>query len=109
MHSGRNSGYWLMSMLSRYPIQVLSGVVVVSLLSVSLRDHAANKTVVPPAPSVSTSPLIVGEVQVVDGDTLYIGSRKIRLWGIDAPETQQTCDALRRTLALRHCSQKRSF
>ena len=29
--------------------------------------------------------------QVVDGDTIHIQSNKIRLHGIDAPETKQTC------------------
>lgn len=33
-----------------------------------------------------------GELQVVDGDTLSLGgSVRIRLWGIDAPETDQGC------------------
>jgi len=30
---------------------------------------------------------------VVDGDTIHIGSAKIRLWGFDAPEQKQTCMA----------------
>jgi endonuclease YncB( thermonuclease family) len=34
---------------------------------------------------------ISGKARVVDGDTLYIGSTKIRLHGIDAPEMKQTC------------------
>ena len=29
---------------------------------------------------------------VVDGDGLRIGTLRIRLWGIDAPELKQTCD-----------------
>ena len=32
-----------------------------------------------------------GAVRVVDGDTLRIGSRRIRLYGIDAPEHAQSC------------------
>ena len=32
-----------------------------------------------------------GPVQVVDGDTLRIGARRIRLHGIDAPERAQRC------------------
>lgn len=45
-------------------------------------------------------------VSVVDGDTLRLGSERIRLHGIDAPESQQRCadgwhagDAARRALA----------
>ncbi len=31
-------------------------------------------------------------VQVIDGDGLRIEGRSIRLWGIDAPELDQTCE-----------------
>lgn len=34
---------------------------------------------------------VSGNPQIVDGDTLYVGARKIRLSGIDAPETDQVC------------------
>lgn len=34
---------------------------------------------------------IVGQARVVDGDTIEIGASKIRLEGIDAPETGQAC------------------
>lgn len=34
---------------------------------------------------------IVGQATVVDGDTLVVQERRIRLWGIDAPEAQQSC------------------
>lgn len=36
---------------------------------------------------------ISGPASVTDGDTLRIGSQKIRLHGIDAPESRQTCKA----------------
>lgn len=32
-----------------------------------------------------------GRAHVTDGDTIHIGEDKIRLKGIDAPETEQTC------------------
>lgn len=35
---------------------------------------------------------VSGAATVIDGDTLEIGDRRIRLFGIDAPEAQQTCD-----------------
>jgi len=37
------------------------------------------------------SKIIVGKPRIIDGDTIHIKSNKIRLHGIDAPETKQTC------------------
>ena len=34
---------------------------------------------------------LAGKVRVVDGDTLVIAGERIRLYGIDAPELDQTC------------------
>lgn len=36
-----------------------------------------------------------GKARVIDGDTLVIGTRHIRLSGIDAPEKEQTCTKLK--------------
>src|SRR6201998_2621303 len=33
----------------------------------------------------------VGQASVVDGDTLEIHGSRIRMWGIDAPESSQLC------------------
>ncbi|MFC5343401.1 thermonuclease family protein (plasmid) [Brevundimonas staleyi] len=38
-------------------------------------------------------PSIQGRASVIDGDTLEIHGRRIRLWGVDAPESRQTCEA----------------
>ena len=35
--------------------------------------------------------IISGIAKVIDGDTIRIGEKKIRLLGIDAPEIKQTC------------------
>ena len=39
----------------------------------------------------SPAQTIVGVAVVVDGDTLRLGDERIRLYGIDAPETAQSC------------------
>jgi endonuclease YncB( thermonuclease family) len=41
--------------------------------------------------SRSTRPTIVGQARVLDGDTIEIAHRRIRLEGIDAPEIGQRC------------------
>lgn len=36
--------------------------------------------------------IVSGKAQIVDGDTLEVEGRRIRLFGIDAPELSQTCE-----------------
>ncbi|XQA80074.1 thermonuclease family protein [Xanthomonas sacchari] len=36
---------------------------------------------------------LVGRATVTDGDTLTVAKKRIRLWGIDAPESTQQCTA----------------
>src|SRR4030081_1872480 len=37
------------------------------------------------------SPKLTGKASIIDGDTLEIHGTRIRLWGIDAPESSQLC------------------
>jgi endonuclease YncB( thermonuclease family) len=41
------------------------------------------------APAISAD--LTGQASVIDGDTLEIHGTRIRLWGIDAPESTQLC------------------
>ncbi len=41
--------------------------------------------------SYSSENVISGKAQIVDGDTIKINKKKIRLFGIDAPEREQVC------------------
>ena len=44
-----------------------------------------------PCETVFAAPVVSGEARVVDGDTVVVSGEKIRLNGIDAPETDQLC------------------
>ena len=41
--------------------------------------------------SFSSEKIILGNAQIIDGDTIKINKKKIRLFGIDAPEKEQIC------------------
>lgn len=43
------------------------------------------------APALSHSAQIIGEARVVDGVTVDIAHVRIRLYGLEAPETDQLC------------------
>lgn len=36
---------------------------------------------------------VIGRITVIDGDTIDVGSTRVRLFGIDAPEHDQTCSS----------------
>ena len=63
-------------------------------LVVARRDAAPEVNAQPPVKAERSIKRTeaTGPVRVVDGDTLRIGERRIRLHGIDAPERAQRCD-----------------
>ena len=42
-------------------------------------------------PTAAAANSVSGEARAVDGDTLIVGGVRVRLYGIDAPESDQTC------------------
>ncbi len=40
---------------------------------------------------VAASADLTGRASVIDGDTLEIHGTRVRIWGIDAPESSQLC------------------
>ena len=44
--------------------------------------------------SLALGDIISGKALVIDGDTIKINSKKVRLFGIDAPEKKQKCKKL---------------
>jgi endonuclease YncB( thermonuclease family) len=57
---------------------------VAGFVSVAASVQVSARSDAPPGP-------LAGEVRVIDGDTIAIGETRIRLEGIDAPESAQTC------------------
>lgn len=58
-------------------------------------------------PAFSSEPL-AGRASVIDGDTIEIHGTRVRLEGIDAPESRQTCTA-KETGEVIRCGQKAAF
>ena len=58
-----------------------------------------------PAPATATN-AITGKPRVIDGDTIEVAGERIRLHGIDAPESKQKCTAEGKEWA---CGQEATF
>ncbi|MCX7313444.1 MAG: thermonuclease family protein [Alphaproteobacteria bacterium] len=57
-------------------------------------------TSAPVGPPARTGDVITGRARVVDGDSLEVSGHRIRLFGVDAPESRQDCrDAQGRSYA----------
>jgi endonuclease YncB( thermonuclease family) len=56
-----------------------------------LRSLAALTAVVLSSADIAPAADLTGQASIIDGDTLEIHGTRIRLWGIDAPESTQLC------------------
>ena len=68
---------------------------VVGKLCLTSSNSFARLSVITVVIGVQNAEAISGKPRVVDGDSLKFGSVSVRLHGIDAPETNQTCFAQR--------------
>ena len=60
-------------------------------LSLILFSTILSLILITPLISFEKAKLITGKARVTDGDTIKINKKKIRLFGIDAPEKNQFC------------------
>jgi endonuclease YncB( thermonuclease family) len=51
------------------------------------------------APASSAQNQIIGKARTIDGDTIDVAGVRVRLWGVDAPESKQFCEAGNRRYA----------
>jgi len=67
-------------------------------MSLDLRIAALCASLLVPA-TVLGAPMETfrGKARAMDGDSLRVGRREVRLWGVDAPEFEQTCERDGRT------------
>lgn len=61
------------------------------LIFLSMFSISAAAEVVKTSAAAENRSTIVGEITVVDGDTLEMNNQHIKIWGVDAPNLNQTC------------------
>lgn len=66
-------------------------------MALTLRSLIVLLALALPLPSLAAT--VEGRARAVDGDTLEVAGQKVRLFGVDAPELDQTCDRSGRSWA----------
>jgi endonuclease YncB( thermonuclease family) len=80
---------WSLSFARSLTLTILLSALLTGAALLNFEDSAVAR---PEAPLTTAAPgIITGSAAVVDGDTLDINDYRIRLYGIDAPESAQTC------------------
>ncbi len=69
----------------------LSGLLTVIAVGLAISPDFAPAQSLSPLPSPGPVGTISGPARAIDGDTLEIRGERIRMFGIDAPESTQTC------------------
>jgi endonuclease YncB( thermonuclease family) len=76
-------------------VAAIAGAAAIGFFAPELRSLDVGSPIPAPAISAQTETqapaAIIGAASVIDGDTVAVGGTRIRLFGIDAPESDQTC------------------
>jgi endonuclease YncB( thermonuclease family) len=76
----------------RSPASLLFWLIVIGI--VAALAHVFRDPNPSPRPSTPPGEALAGRAKVVDGDSLEIAGERIRLFGIDAPESRQRCQSV---------------
>jgi endonuclease YncB( thermonuclease family) len=76
-------------LISAFPTSVIRCLKVVQRELISRKNIASLLLLASTGVALPTD--LAGQASIIDGDTLEIHGTRIRLWGIDAPESTQLC------------------
>jgi endonuclease YncB( thermonuclease family) len=77
-------------MSNAYVVAALAGTFLVATIVLSQCNEGKAQPI--PLKRTGQGEILTGQADAVDGDTIHLNGRRIRLFGIDAPEIDQTCN-----------------